>query len=254
MAFTEANSPRQARLNGDIVIPDSIQSAIVFGHADGDGHLAATQSREWLVQQGVDVTVVVSPATRNYLFWHKLAGFDLSHYDLVACIDIAFRFRDPGDSLARLLRVADLLPGTHFVVVDHHPFVHPVVPRGNVALIEVDDPYHCCLGVPDPELMEVAALCDGSPTAIEPTPLLTRRALGVKRAAADVFGVAGDRLLGLIAERRWEFFEALADEARDMHLSARGVRRRSSKASPLIDYARSHPPSTTPKWRLGPST
>ena len=254
MAFTEKDSPRRAQLNGDIRIPDGIKSAIVFGHADGDGHLAAVQSREWLVRQGVDVTVVVSRSTRNHFFWHRLVDFDLSEYDLVAFVDIAFRFRDPDESLAQLLRVADRLSDTHFVAVDHHPFVHPDVPRENVVLIEVDDPYRCCLGLPDPELMQVAALCDGSPTAIVPTPLLTRRALGVKRAAADVAGIAGDTLLGLISERRWGFFEALAVEAREMHLSARGIRRRSSKDSPLIDYARSHPPSATPKWPLGPST
>ena len=90
--------------------------------------------------------------------------------------------------------------------------------------------------------MQVAALCDGSPTTVAPTPLLRRRALGVKRAAADVSGVAGDGLLELIRERRWDFFEALAEEDHEMHRSARGIRRSASKTSPLLEYARSYSP------------
>ena len=215
----------------------------MFGHADADGHLAAERTRDWLVQRGVDVMTVVSSETRNYRFWGKLSKFDLPGYGMVVVVDIAFDFRDPFVSLTSLLDVSDRHPQTQFVVIDHHPLVHPRSPRQNVQLIEVTDPYDCCLGVPDPELMEVAALCDGAPTAIAPTPLLRKRALGVKRAAADVNGVAGDGLLELIRERRWDFFEALADEDREMHRSARGFRRPSNETSPLLEYARSHFPS-----------
>ena len=243
MALAETNSPTRPPLKSDISIPTSLSSAIVFGHADGDGHLAAEQTREWLVQRGVNVTTVVSSETRNYMFWEKLPKFDLSGYELVVFVDIAFRFRDPSDSLARLLDVSDRQPHKQFIAIDHHPLVHPRSPRQNVLLLEVTDAYDCCLGVPDPDLMQVAALCDGSPTAVAPTPLLRKRALGVKRAAADVSGVAGDRLLALIRERRWDFFEALADEDREMHRSARGFRRPSSETSPLLECARSHLPS-----------
>ena len=182
----------------------------------------------------------MSAETRNYHFWGKLQKFDLTPYNLVVIVDIAFRFRDPTESLERLLTVADQNQHKQFVAIDHHPFVHPEEPRRNVFLIEVDDPYDCCLGEPDPELMQVAALCDGAPTSIAPTRLLKRRALGVKRAAADVRGIAGETLLRLIRLRRWDFFEALADEDKEMHRSARGMRRHASKASPLLEYAREH--------------
>ena len=118
----------------------------------------------------------------------------------------------------------------------------------------MNDPFDCCLGEPDPELMKVAAICDGSPTKIIATPQLTRRALGMKRAAADVDGVAGNALLALIHDRQWDFFEALAEEDRTMHLSARGRRRRASKSSPLLEYARSLSASTETKLQLGSST
>ena len=244
MALAETNSPTRPHLKSDIRISTSPGSAIVFGHADGDGHLAAEQSRDWLVQRGVNVTTVVSAETRNYMFWGRLQKFDLTAYELIVIVDIAFRFRDRGESLDRLMIVADQHPRKQFIAIDHHPFVHPQNPRQNILLIEVDDPYDCCLGSPDPELMQVAALCDGSPTAVAPTPLLRRRALGVKRAAADVSGIAGETLLKLIRQRRWDFFEALADEDKDMHRSARGMRRRASKASPLLEAARNHSPST----------
>ena len=230
-------------MNENISIPTSVDSAVVFGHADGDGHLAAVQSAEWLVSRNVDVTTVVSPATRNYLFWSRLQHFDLAAYGLIVIVDIAFRFRDPDESLSHLLAVSDRQPDKQFIAIDHHPFVCPQSPRSNVLLVSVDDVYDCCLGVPDPELMEVAALCDGSRTKVDPTSRLSSRALGIKRAAADVAGIAGDGLLALIGDRRWDFLEALAKEDRDMHRSARGIRRKSSQASPLLEYARSLVPS-----------
>ena len=225
-----------------ITIPESLSSAILFGHADADGHLVAEQSRDWLIQRGVSVDSVVSSETRNYRFWERLPNFDLSSYGMVVVVDIAFKFRDPDDSLARLLAVSDTEPDRKFIVIDHHPLTPPKEPRQNVQLIEVNDPYDCCLGEPDPELMEVAALCDGAPTAVQPTELLRKRALGVKRAAADRNGVAGNRLLNLIRERRWDFFEALSEEEREMHKSPRGIRSASSKSSPLLEYAGSLSP------------
>ena len=243
MAITEKNSPTVTNLTLDIDIPASRGSAVVFGHADGDGHLAAEQTREWLVQQHINVTTIVSSETRNYNFWKKLASFDLSDYEVVVVVDIAFRFRDPSDSLIRLLEVSGGQPGKQFIVIDHHPLTQPTSPRQNVQLIEVTDPYDCCLGPPQQDLMAVAALCDGAPTTITPTPLLMKRALGIKRAAADAKGVAGNRLLELIRQRQWDFFEALADEDHQMHRSARGFRRSSNEASPLLDYARNHLPS-----------
>ena len=243
MALAETDSTTRPSLKADFNILASLGSAILFGHADADGHLATEHTRDYLINTGMSVTTVVSSKTHNYRFWEKLPEFDLSDYELVVFVDIAFRFRDPSDSLVRLLEVSDRQPHKQFIAIDHHPLVLPRFPRQNVHLLEVSDPYDCCLGVPDPDTMQVAALCDGSTTSVAPTPLLRRRALGVKRAAADVGGVAGDGLLELIRERRWDFFEALADEDHEMHLSARGIRRLSSQVSPLLEDARSHSPS-----------
>lgn len=212
----------------------------MFGHADADGHLAAEQTRHYLVERGLAVTTLVSPKTRNYRFWEHLHEFDLHEYDLIVFVDIAFRFRNPSESLSRLLQVSDREDKKQFIAIDHHPFTQPECPRDNVLLFEVDDPYDCCLGIPNPDLMEVAALCDGSPTRIVSTPTLRKRALGVKRAAAHVRGTAGEILLKLIEERQWDFFEALGDEDCAMHRSVRGFRCLSSEASPLLEHAMGH--------------
>ena len=187
----------------------------------------------------MNVTTVVSSATSNYLFWGRLHRFDLTEYDLIVIVDIAFRFRDPYESLSKLLNVSDQQPNKQFIAIDHHPFVRPQPPRSNVLFYDVTDPYDCCLGDPDPELMQVAAICDGGPTKVIPTPRLSRRALGVKRAAADVHGVAGQTLLELIKQRQWSLFESIAEEDHRMHLTARGRRRRLSQDSPLLEYASS---------------
>ena len=238
MGIPGRRSSTKSLVKSDICIAASDGPAIVFGHADADGHLAAEQTRGYLSAKGIQVTTIVSRKTHNYRFWERLAEFDLSNYGLVVFVDIAFRFRNPSESLSRLLGVTDNQPEKQFIAIDHHPFVYPQETRENLLLIEVTDPYHCCLGTPDPDLMQVAALCDGSPTMIAPTPSLSRRARGVKRAAADVGGVAGNRLLELIRNRQWDFFDALADEDREMHRSARGIRRLCSQTSPLLEDAK----------------
>lgn len=235
----------------EVPVPRSVRSAVVFGHADADGHLAAEYTREHLQGRGLAVEVIVSPKTRNFRFWKSLTSCNIEDYDLVVCVDISFRFRDPKESLDHFLKVSDRYPEKHFIVVDHHSLVRPRQRRANVTMIEVSDPYECCLGTPDTELMPVAALCDGSPTVVVPTMVLRRRALGVKRAAADVRGLAGDRLLELIRNRRWDFFEALADEDAQMHRSVRGFRRRCSEASPLLEEARRRLSSEKPTQRRG---
>ena len=211
-------------------------SAIVFGHADADGHVAAEQTRTNLLADGVNVAaVVVSAETRNYRFWDcTFVDLDFSSYDMVVAVDIAFSFREPMSSLDALLKVVDDHPSTEFVVVDHHPLAQPRHRRENLSLIEVQDPHDCCFGQPSEELMAIAALCDGGPTSVKASPETKRRALGVRRAAADVGGLAGLTLLKLLAGRRWDFFEALADESPELHRAVRGRRRSGNEPSPLL--------------------
>ena len=242
MALTQSHPATEVDLNSSIQIPGSAKSAMVFGHSDADGHLATEQTRQYLVDRGIKVMTAVSSRTSSYRFWPKLPEFDLSNHDLIVVVDIAFSFRDPGESLARLMAVSDEQRHKQFIVIDHHPLTLPQTPRSNLRLIEVADPFECCLGEPDPDIMQVAALCDGAPTKVSPTPALKKRALGVKRAAADLGGLAGYGLLELLRARQWGFFEALAEEHKEMHLSARGIRRRASQPSPLLAYARNQTP------------
>ena len=215
--------------------------ALVFGHADADGHLAAEQTRTNLEATGIVVErVIVAPETKNYRFWEQaFSAYDFTDFGLVAIVDIAFSFSDPDNSLEAVLQVTDNHPRTQFIVVDHHALKQPAMPQPNLRLVEVRSVYDCCVGVPTDELMVVAAICDGDGKAVRSrtTVEFKKRAIGIRRAAADS-GIAGSRLLSLIHWRRWEYFEALADEPADSHMSARGRRRACSSNSPMLEAAR----------------
>ncbi|MCY4625448.1 MAG: hypothetical protein OXC99_10685 [Chloroflexi bacterium] len=239
MAFTKANSTKRPPRPIEVGFAPSIHNAVVFGHRDADGHLAAEQTRDYLIQRELEVTQVVSSVTQNYWFWKRLRGIDLTSYDVVVVVDIAFRFGNPEESLNYLLEVADNHPDIQFIAIDHHPLAQPKTHRDNLELYAVSDPYDCCLGIPDPDLMALAALCDGAPTRIPSTPALEKRARGMRRAAADIYGIAGEQLLKLIRQRNWAILEALADEDMEMHKTARGVRRAVSQPSPQLQLAKS---------------
>lgn len=212
--------------------------AIIFGHADADGHLATEQTRTNLHAQGIRVTdLVVTSGTRDHRFWERTFPFvDFCGIRLVVVVDIAFRFRNPEQSLESLLPVVDRNLSTHFVVVDHHPLSRPNHSRPNLTLAEVADVYNCCVGSPSDELMVVAAICDRDTKAVRPliSAQFEKRAIGVRRAAADTHGLAGPKLLSLLRQRDWGFFEALAEEPAELHLTVRGRRRSSSPPSPLL--------------------
>jgi len=213
---------------------------LVFGHFDADGHLAAEQTRANLHRLGATVDVVVSTATRSYRFWESaFPDSRFRDYQLAVVVDIAFDFREPYRSLEVVLRTVDRNPNTYFVVIDHHTLPRERDLRTKLELVEVDSPFDCCLGSPSDDLMVLAAICDGEANSVHSKLSSTylKRAIGVRRAAADA-DLKGRRLLGLLRNRRWDFFEALAEEPAECHLSARGYRRRSAFTSPLLESAK----------------
>ena len=224
----------------DVPLPQKSGVAI-FGHADADGHLATEQTRTNLAAAGFKVKeVVVGPSTAGYRFWERT--FPLLTFNqlrVVVCVDIAFNFRNPVRSLDAVLRTADNHPTTHFLVIDHHPLMKPASPRPNLTFVEVDSARSCCVGPPSSELMDIAAICDGSDRAVisQVSSRLKKRALGVSRAARDVGGVAGAKLLALLRSRNWYFFEELAEEPREFHMAVRGRRSTRSLKSPLLEAA-----------------
>ena len=219
--------------------PKDKSPALVFGHADADGHLAAEQTRINLEAAGIRVEkLIVGPQTRNYRFWERaFSSQEFEEFRLVVAVDIAFSFRNPSRSLEVVLQTVDTNPFTEFVLIDHHPLQHPEQPRSNLTLVEVDSAYGCCFGQPSDDLMVVAALCDGDKWAVRPlaSSKLKKRAIGVRRAAADCHGLAGSGLLTLLHNRRWEVFEALAEESPEFHMSARGRRRDCGPQSPVLE-------------------
>ncbi len=219
-----------------------VTSAIVFGHADADGHLATEQSRTNLQALGIDVkNLVITPETRNYRFWERtFANWNFKCGQMVITVDIAFSFQDPLRSLETVLTTVDSNQTTQFVVIDHHPLMQPKAPRPNLTLLEADSVYQCCFGPPTDELMVVAAICDGDEKSVlsRISPKFEKRAKGVRRAAADTQGLAGTKLLRLLRHRQWKFFEALAEEPSEFHVTARGRRRGSLPNSPMLEAAK----------------
>lgn len=216
-------------------------TAVVFGHADADGHLAAEQSRRNLEAEGITVReTVVSQATRSHRFWeHGFPSYRLDGIALVVVVDIAFSFRSPESSLEALLEVVDSSPGTRFIVVDHHSLLRPISERPNLTLREATSVFDCCYGAPSEELMVPAAICDGDAAAVRPriNETFQKWAVGVRRAAADRTGLAGSKLMALLKGSRWDLLEALASEPKHLHSSVRGWRRASCLPSPALNAA-----------------
>ena len=216
-------------------------TAVVFGHADADGHLAAEQSRRNLEFEGIEVQeTIVSQRTRSYRFWeHSFPSYRFHDVALVVVVDIAFSFKDPASSLEAVLEVVDSSPSTRFVIVDHHPLVYPTSERPNLTLREATGVFDCCYGSPSDELMVPAAICDGDSRAVRTkiTEAFEKRAVGVRRAAADRTGLAGSKLMTLLQESRWDLFDALATEPKHLHTSVRGWRRANCPPSPALNEA-----------------
>jgi hypothetical protein len=211
-------------------------STIIFGHSDADGHLATEQSRSNALSAGLSVNkVVVSHDTASYRFWERFfRHYDFSEFELVITIDLAFSFRTPEVSLNCLLSFVDSNPNKQFLVIDHHPLASPAVVRNNLHLISVDAAYNCCFGEAGEELMRLAAICEGERLPGPGDVSQAKRALGVKRASADVGGVSGNVLLALLASRDWGALEALADESSVLHRNIRGRRAANSLESRVL--------------------
>jgi hypothetical protein len=62
--------------------------------------------------------------------------------------------------------------------------------------------------------------------------------LGVRRAAADINGMVGAKLLSFLRLRKWEFFESLAEEPNEYHRNVRGRRTANGLESPLLEAVR----------------
>ncbi|MPZ50918.1 MAG: hypothetical protein GEU75_16730 [Dehalococcoidia bacterium] len=211
--------------------------ALVIGHFDSDGYLAAEQTRRNLRAARIKVSeVLISSETSNYRFWTgRFAKMSFGKFPLVVVVDIAFNFKNPKPSLASLLKVCRNNPSTQFVVIDHHPLLLPKNGPANLTLRSVERVYDCCLGEPSDEFMAVASICDGGIVVSSPRwrKRHLKRAQGLKRAAADK-NIAGPRLQALLRQRRWSFFEALAEEPPEFHRTVRGRRIATNFPSPLL--------------------
>lgn len=213
--------------------------AILFGHADGDGYLAAEVSRENLVSQGWTVSDVIADPlkTPNYRFWQgHFREWDFSYTDLVVTVDIAFDRKNPSISCQALADHANKFPDTRFLVIDHHELIAGDWLPSNVTLIESGSVYDCCYGDPN-DLMVIASICDKDEEPVKARITEGHRILaeGINRAARDKGGAAGDALMNMLAKKQWAAFIDLGLEPKDSHRSMYGSRISNSDPSPTLD-------------------
>ena len=166
--------------------------AFIFGHADSDGYVATEQTRRNLEAEGftIDGVKVDPKVTWNYRFWER--GFlesDFRDADLVVTVDIMLDPRDPLRSFAAICSRVGLEPNRRFIVIDHHPIADLPKDIERLEIQFVEEAYHCCYGEPS-DLMILAAVCEGEERTV--MDLIDdhhyARALGIRRAAADMNG------------------------------------------------------------------
>ena len=217
------------------------KKAVLFAHADGDGHLTAEQSRRNLIEDGYDVqAVIVHPAlTRNWRFWGQhFQDADFGDSDDVFVVDIMLGGKEWKDNCAALLKRVRAEPHRQFHVIDHHPVeIGERLPK-NLELNFTESVYECCYGDPS-ELMLIASICDRDEEPVQK--LLTQRhrhiAAGISRAVSDRNVLAGAPLLHLLRNECWGVFERLADEPADYHRTFYGNRTAKEPLSPLLQLA-----------------
>ena len=215
------------------------RTAVVFGHADGDGYLAAEVSRANLVAEGWVVNdVIVGPKiTANSHFWERhFREWDFSNVDLALVVDIAFDFTDPTKSRMALSQHTEQFPKTRFLVIDHHPLPAGEWLPSNVTLQEASSVYRCCYGEPN-DLMVIASICDHDEQPVEEliTPGHRILAHGINRAAADTERVAGDLLVSMLENQQWAAFFNIGSEPNESHRSFYRRRTRASKPSAALE-------------------
>lgn len=216
------------------------RAILLFAHSDGDGHLAAEQSRRNLIDAGMDVRLVVDPqTTRSWRFWTQhLAGVDFGDAETVYFVDIMFGPKDPLGSYHALCARARSEPERHFVFIDHHAVPGlPAAPR-NLEIRFVDSVYRCCVGAPS-ELMVVASICDAdeAPVRDQITEQHRRRARGLNRAVTERALLAGTPVLNLLKCGYWNALEQLAEEPAAYHRTMYGNRIEKEPSSPLLQMA-----------------
>ncbi len=239
-----ASSVSKARRVSSAQVPASKRSspgkAIIFAHSDGDGHLAAEQTRRNLLEDGYEIgAVVVHPTlTRNYRFWEQhFQCADFDDCDHVFVVDIMLASKDPANTWEALLKRVRMEHDRQFHVIDHHAVELPKLPA-NLEVTISDSVYECCYGEPS-ELMLVAAVCDRDEEPVRH--LLTERhrrlAVGVNRAVSERTVLAGGPLLRLLRDECWGVFEQFADEPAEYHRTFYGNRTAKEPLSPLLQIA-----------------
>lgn len=216
-------------------------NAIIYGHSDGDGHLAAEQTRRNLLEDGCDVTsVVVHPMfTRNFRFWEQhFQEANFGDNEHVFVVDIMLANPDVAATWDAVCSRVKKEPDRQFYIIDHHKVAMPSALPRNLHVEIREAVYECCYGTPS-ELMLIASICDKdeAPVAAKLTEHHRRLARGISRASTERAVLSGQPLLYLLRNNHWSVFEQLADEPADFHRTFYGNRTSKQPLSPLLQMA-----------------
>lgn len=217
------------------------QKVLVIGHSDADGHVIAEQARRNLaLVPGFDVRVVVDPKrTQGHQSWLKLDELpEIERADLVFFVDLMFSPMAFDEESAGLIRLARSKPDKRFFVIDHHPLPLGRLRAKNIRVAYRPDVFECVIG-PRSGMMVLAAICERQKDTIANvrTEHHDVLALGLRRAAAPGGSIAGQPLMSLLRNHRWDMIYALGLEDSSCHRLVRGRRVSSGERSAVMAAA-----------------
>jgi hypothetical protein len=204
-------------------------TAVIIGHADGDGHLIAEQTRRNLSETGVfDLTVVVDQArTQGHKSWLKLDRFsEIESAEFVFFVDLMFGPKSFAEEASALVEFVNHRSEKHFFLIDHHPLpLERLAPANNLRVLYRPDVSQCVLG-PQSGMMVVAALCERQIDEVAEirTSAHDALAVGMRRAAAHGGPLVGEKLLALLRADQWEGLFRLGSDDRQFHYLPHGFR------------------------------
>ena len=214
------------------------KKVLLFAHADGDGHLAAEQSRINIEEKGFSVERIIidHQKTRSWRFWENhFFEEDLNGTEAVFIVDIMLNPKDPRKSLEAIAAKAEEMPSVNFYIKDHHPIKDQnfLMPQ-NVFLKLVISVFYCCFGEPG-DLMLIASICDKDigPIKDQITEKQKVIAKGINRAVKEPTFV-GETILKMIQNDCWDLFESLGNESNEYHRTYYGNRIDKNLTSPLL--------------------
>lgn len=215
------------------------KKVLVIGHADGDGHVIAEQTRRNIARiNSFDVDVFVDPKlTKGHQSWLTLGEIEqIKDFEIIIFVDMMFSPSDFIKEANSVVKFAISNPSKRFFIIDHHPLpINRLYGATNIRAVYRPDVMECCIG-PISGLMLLAAINERQFQFIRNlyTDDMEVVEKGLRRAAAPGGEMAGSRLLALVRNDCWEMLYALGHDDAAYHRLVRGRRSALAKKSELL--------------------